>query len=276
MSDIKIICCDIDGTLVRDDKSLSETNKLWIKKAVEEKGVKFVLVSGRILNSLEYFNRVLGIKGLTSSLNGTYLTDENGKVLANHTMSRDIAEQIVQVYRRHSAGILFISGNEWYTEDHTGYVFTKKLPIYMKESIVVKMEDAVKTIDINKFLFMSEDKTVLEEVEKDLRKTIEDPNGVCFYQGPDFLEVMPGGINKGNAVDDLISYYKLDRNNVMALGDDINDLEMIQKAGLGIAMGNALDCVKKVAVYVTDTNENDGVAKAIEKFLFVDALPREK
>lgn len=268
MSDIRIICCDIDGTLVKNDKSLSETNRYWIHKAVEEKGIKFVLCSGRILKSLKYYYEILGISGLSSCLNGTFLVDEKGNVISNHTLPKEIGDKIVSIKEIHTAEMLCISGDKWYTESREGYLYSKKRPIYMQDSIIINPRDLLKQVKINKFLFMSMHRNELKQLEKDIMGVVDHPQDICFYPGQDFLEVMCGGINKGTAVDDLIAYYHLDRSQVMAIGDDINDIEMLQKAGLGIAMGNAYDSVKAVADDITDTNENDGVAKAIQKWVF--------
>lgn len=267
MSDIKIICCDIDGTLLRDDKSLSEENRLWISKAVKERGVKFVIVSGRMLSALKHYNNVLGISGLTSCLNGTFLVDENDKVLASHIIDFEKAQKIVDIKDRNNLDMLCISGNTWYTEKHEGYLYEKKIPIYMQESVIANPRELIQTTPINKFLFMSPNKAELDDLQQQFNEVFA-PGELSYYGGSNFFEVMIGGITKGTAVDDLISYYKVDRSQIMALGDDVNDIDMLQKAGIGVAMGNALDCAKEVADYVTDTNENDGVAKAIQKFVF--------
>lgn len=267
MADIKIICCDIDGTLLRDDKSLSEENRLWISKAVKEKDVKFVIVSGRILKSLKHFKETLGITGLSSCLNGTFLSDENDSVLANHTFAYEDALAVVQAHEETKVDLLGIYEDTWYTESKESYIHKCKVPMYLQEAVIVNLKELIKTTSINKFVFMSQNKADLGHVFDILSSQV--PQGHLYlYPGPNFLEVMPGGISKATAVDDLIDYYKVNRNQVMAIGDDINDIEMIQKAGLGVAMGNALDCVKEIADAITDTNQNDGVAKAIQRYIF--------
>lgn len=268
MNNIKIICCDIDGTLLRNDKSLSDENKYWIQRAVNEKGVKFVICSGRIFKSVNHFNEILGIDGVSSCLNGTFLIDRNKTVLANHPLPKHISRKLTDIKESHTAELLCVVGDKWYTESHEGYLYSIKRPIYMQDSIIENPRTLLEKEPINKFLFMSPDKEKLIQLEQDIRNIMDNPNDVCFYPGPNFLEVMTGNVNKGTSVDDLISYYKTDRSQIMALGDDYNDFEMIQKAGLGIAMGNAVDTIKAIADDITDTNENDGVAKAIQKWIF--------
>lgn len=268
MNSVKIICCDIDGTLVRDDKSLSEENKYWIKRAVDEKGVRFVIVSGRIPSALKKYNELLEINGLTSCINGTYLIDESGNAIVSHTFTKDVSDVIISVKEKYNAEMLCAAGNTWFTEKHDGYLYGKKLPIYAQESILGNPRDVIKEYGINKFLFMDKSREKLVAIEDEIKSRLTSCSDASFYPGSDFLEIMPGGVNKGTSVDDLINYYHIDRSSLMALGDDINDIEMIQKAGIGVAMGNALDCVKAVADDITDTNENDGVAKAVQKYVF--------
>lgn len=265
---IKVICCDIDGTLVRDDKSLSEENRFWIKKAVEEKGVKFVIASGRIPSSLRKYNRMLGIRGLTSSINGTYLIDADEKPLKSHVCSPEVSDAIISAREKLGASMLCACGNKWFTEDHETFVYKQKRELYAQESLIGNPREVAKTYGVNKFLFMSPEPEMIHKIRTEIECNLNNPYDVSFYPGTNFLEVMPGGINKGTSVNDLIGYYNLDKSEVMALGDDINDIEMLQNAGIGIAMGNALDCVKSVAYDITETNENDGVAKAIRKYVF--------
>lgn len=267
MEEIKVICCDIDGTLLKDDKTLSEENRLWISKSVREKGIKFVIVSGRILRSVRSIYDRIGVSGPASCLNGTFFVDEYDNVLASHKIDVSDALKVVEAHEECKVQMLGINENTWYTEERGNFIYKRKLPMYMQEPVIINQRKLVETTAINKFVFMSENKADLNRVYEVLNKNV--PAGhLSFYPGKDFLEVMTGGITKGTAVDDLIEYYKVDRNNIMALGDDVNDVEMIQKAGLGIAMGNALDFLKQSADDITDTNMNDGVAKAIRKYVF--------
>ena len=79
---------------------------------------------------------------------------------------------------------------------------------------------------------------------------------------------MPPRVNKGSAIDDISRYLNIDKSEITAIGDDYNDKEMLEKAGFSFAMGNAPDVIKNSARFITDTNENDGVAKAIERVFF--------
>ena len=105
---------------------------------------------------------------------------------------------------------------------------------------------------------------ILDEIRKELRKV----QGIKITSSwPNNIEVMNEGVDKGNAVKILAEKMNIDREDIIAFGDNYNDIEMIKFAGLGVAMGNAEELIKQEADYVTDTNQDSGVAKAIYKFL---------
>lgn len=265
--DIKLICCDVDGTLVRDDKSLSAENVHWIRRACSQFDIKFVIVTGRMRFSVRYLQEQLGTFDVISCLNGTVLYDEEQRIICNHTIPFETQEKILKAYERSHVDLLFVFQDDWYTYERSGYLYSKKLPIYQKESLLHDYRrDGM--LEANKYIAMSESKEALLEFEMGLRSLFTVEEELNFYAGKDFIELMPRKINKGTAIDDLIEHYGLSKYQIMAIGDDFNDIEMIAKAGIGVAMGNAFDEVKAVATYITDTNEEDGVAHAIEHLLF--------
>ena len=91
---------------------------------------------------------------------------------------------------------------------------------------------------------------------------------MSYYRNQDFLEIMAVGYNKGSAIDALAEHFGIPFSSIMALGDDYNDIPMLEKAGYSVAMENSVPEAKAAAKYITDTNNNDGVAKAIKRFVF--------
>ena len=267
MNDIKLICCDIDGTLVRDDKSLSSENIRWVQRVVREKGVRFTIVSGRMYSAVIHFYDTLGIRGPASCINGALLYDPDGNVISDHRIPMDIALLIYRISRDFPVDMLLITGNRWYTESHEGYLYSQKLPIYRQESIIDRLGEHLRKEEVNKILFMSPDPVLIDSLRAGIRKEVSERDA-SFYYGSNFLELMPGGISKGSAIDDLSEYYGIPESDIMAIGDDFNDVEMLSRAGFSVAMGNADDSVKKAARYVTSCNGEDGVAKAIERFFY--------
>ena len=121
--------------------------------------------------------------------------------------------------------------------------------------------------DTNKMIFMSPDKEVLASILAEIERKI-DKSRYTAYRNADFLEVMPSGYDKSSAIDALARLFDVDLSQIMALGDDYNDIPMLKRAGCSVAMANAVPEAKAAAKHVTDTNNNDGVAKAIRKYVF--------
>lgn len=264
MVKIKLICCDIDGTLLRSDKSLSEENVYWIRKVSAEKKIPFVIVSGRIFPSVRNFYSILNIEGPSSCINGALLFDENGNIIADHRISANIALEIYQISKNMGVEMLGVFGKTWATNSHEGYLYSKKRPIYLSDSLIVDFDDFLLKQEMNKLLFMSSEKSTLLELESNIKESFG--SDVTYYPGPDFLEIMPKNINKGTAVIDLSKHYNIPVSDIMVLGDDINDIEMLKVAGVSVVMGNASEDIKKLGSYITSDNNSDGVAKALMHF----------
>lgn len=264
---IKILCCDIDGTLLRNDKSLSDANIKAIQKAVNEKEVKFVLVSGRMLNAVKPFYDMLGIKGPVSCFNGCSLYDPDYKLIDEHRVPRKIARKVIKVAKDKGMELILFNDQQWIIESKYGYCYQSKIRFYKYECQLMKLEEAAKAFEPNKILAMSPFPARIIEFRKALGEAGLTSADLTFYPSSDFLEMMPAGIDKGTAVKSLMSYYGVDASEVMAIGDDFNDIPMFKQAGLSVAMGNAIAQVKSFAKQETDTNENDGLAKAIDRYI---------
>lgn len=260
----KLICSDVDGTLLRDDKSFSERNKETIKRVMNDRGIKFMIVTGRMYSAIAEFYNELGVDGIASCLNGALLY-ENGKIIISHKIDRDVALGVYKLSKQFGLDMISINDDLWYSEKHSGFLYDTKRPIYRKDSILSDFNSLLKSVDMNKLLFMTEDKEKLEALRTSLMERYKD---VTYYYSDDFLEIMPPHVNKGSDIDDISRYLNIDKSEIMAIGDDYNDKEMLEKAGFSFAMGNAPDIIKNSARFITDTNENDGVAKAIERVFF--------
>lgn len=264
MSIPSLICSDVDGTLIRDDQSLSDMNKRYIRRALDEHKAKFMIVTGRMYSALYPYYRVLGVDGIASCLNGSLLY-ENGKIIVNHKIDKDAALNAYLISQKHGLDMLSVSEDSWFTASHSSYLYRAKLPIYNQDSTIVDFRSFLKESEMNKLLFMSDDVEEIAALREDLMSNIEN---ATYYYNRNFVEIMPYGVNKGTSIDDISKYLDIDKDHIMAIGDDYNDIEMLKKVYYSFAMGNAPDEVKKTARFVTDTNEDDGVAKAIKRVFF--------
>ncbi len=265
---VKAICCDIDGTLLRDDKSLSEENIYWIKKAVKEKEISFTLVSGRMYNGVKPFYEPLGVTGPVSCYNGGTLYDSDGNVITEHRMSHEIALKLLDIYHKTGVGLILFNDKNWYLEKLDDFMYPNKKKMYLSECVVGNFDELLEQFDTNKVLFMSPRQEDLNRVDKLVKEAGLYGTYLTGYRIKPCLELIPCNVNKGLAIDALADYFKIPHANIMALGDDANDIEMLTKAGISVAMQNAVPQAKETARYITDTNNNDGVAKAIKRFVF--------
>ncbi len=271
-SKVKAICCDIDGTLVRDDKSLSEENIRWIRRAYQA-GVHFTLVSGRPVTGVRPFYDRMGITGPVSCFNGGTMVDEAGNIIDDHRMDFRTASALIDVRDRHAeVDMILFDGMDWYLEKRPSYCYEIKRRMYNCECKVGPFRDQIRRFDTNKVVFLSPRAEVLEQVMDDVRRSL-DTASLTLYRSGDFLEVMSAGYDKGSAIDALSRHYGLENSEIMALGDDYNDIPMLAKAGFSVAVENAVDEARKAARYITDTNNNDGVAKAIRTLVFGEDVP---
>lgn len=269
----KLMCIDIDGTLLTDDKKLSQRNIDAIKAATN-KGVHIAISTGRIFPSANHYANLIGVKAPVIASNGAYIKDSDGnKVIYEKAMDVDKTIKIIEILREYKLRPHFNTSDKILTEslEFSGKVYSKMNEVLSKGNkidieLVDSWESALKTYE-NKVL-----KGII--VDKDTNKIREAREIISKEEGIEVVssyinnfEVMNKGISKGNAVKILADMLKIENENVVCIGDSENDLSMIKFAGLGVAMGNASDYIKSHADYITDINNEDGVAKVIEKFI---------
>ncbi|MGH4052141.1 MAG: Cof-type HAD-IIB family hydrolase [Clostridium sp.] len=269
----KLICIDMDGTLLNDKKNISERNIKAIRLA-NDKGVRIAVCTGRIFASAESFSDLLGVKSPVIAANGAYIKEKDrDEVVYKASIGITKCRKLISVFRKYNIYPHFYTNEMIFTENvefssHFYEEINKTLPKdkQIKVVLVKNWDDIFKKYDAEIFKAIGIDSD-LEKIMK-AKITIRDMNefevvGSHF----DNFEVTDKGVSKGNAVKVLGDYYGIDREQIICIGDSENDLSMIKYAGLGIAMGNADENVKEASKYVTDNNNCDGVAKAIEKFV---------
>ncbi|MGL4849104.1 MAG: Cof-type HAD-IIB family hydrolase [Clostridium sp.] len=273
---IKLICTDMDGTLLNTDHSVSEENKQALKYALD-KGVHIAISTGRLFTSANFYGRLIGIKTPIISSNGSYIKDvENNKVLFKSPLSLEEGREIYKILKKYDLSRFFntwntaISDSEFisnhgYKISNEGCTEEEKTKFVVSENV----EEALESYngEVLKAICIDYSKEKLEEVKK-ARKEIEDLNKyevVC--SSPYNFEVMKKGTSKGFAVKKLAEMFDIKKEEILCIGDSENDLSMLQYAGVGVAMGNALDFVKEKADFVTLDNDHAGVANAIYEMI---------
>ena len=266
----KIIFCDLDDTLLNSDKSISLKNKEWIKKA-RAKGVKFVVCTGRVLSAVANILEELELKDQEGefliSLNGGAIYENNGKLLYADFLPKTVAETVFQ------KGVDLDICLRIYTKDNFyGYNLDKDTKLKetyqnvqtaLKEFFTPRL-DFLNGEDLVKIVFIDDDRAKLKKIENELK----DLEVELTYSSQRSLEINHKGVNKGSGLLWLSDYLGFSKEEVIAIGDNFNDVSMLKTAGLGVCVKNGDKEVKKIAKYISEkTNDEAAVAEVIEKFI---------
>lgn len=266
----KLIGLDMDGTLLSNDKTICEENLKAIKEA-KEKGIKVILSTGRPKKGIEDY-----LKELDLLSDGDYCVTYNGSLVVNAGTDEVIYSKLLTHDDVH---YLYDLSK---TLDTNIHALTYDSCISPKLTKYTQVE-----VDINKINFEEVDfnnleestpivKVMLVDEPEKLSEVIDNlPDEVyekytVLRSAPFFLEFLDKEVNKGAGVKTIAEKLGIKREEVICVGDAGNDIHMIQYAGLGVAMGNAFSQTKKVADYITTTNEEAGVAHVINKFMLND------
>lgn len=264
---IKLICCDLDGTLLNAKKEITKENKEAIKR-FRSLGGHFVLATGRPLNGVKRIIDELDLNDVTDTTltynGGVIMENVSKRVLAKTCIKGSLVKELY--YESKRLGTYF----HFFSEDNT--LYTTEPNEYTKVEETINQIHAI-TIDINEVLddalFIKAMMVASKEVLDSIRDKI-DPK-FSFLEitrsSKIFLEFHSKEISKGKGLLFLKDYYGLKDNETMAIGDEENDLSMIKASFMGVAMANARDSVKEAAKFITLDNESSGVAYAIEKLI---------
>lgn len=266
---IKLIAIDIDGTLLTPERTISPNVQQTIQTA-KEKGVKIVLCTGRPLAGVRAYLKALNLeeKGdYVLTYNGALAQEsDSGKVLAHHTMSMDDFYEIEEMSRKVGVHLHTTTIDAMYTANRDISAYT------VREAFIVELplkfrtvEEMDKDLTISKMM-MIDDPAILDAAVEKIPQWFKDKYTVLRSE-PFFLEILNKSASKGQALKSLAEILHLKPGEIMAIGDNENDLDMIEYAGVGVAMGNAIPKVKEAANIITDTNVNDGVATVIQEYL---------
>lgn len=263
----RLLVLDLDGTLTNSQKEISPRNLDSLIR-LQQQGVRLVLASGRPTYGIAPLANQLQMKeygGCILSYNGGEIIDwSTGEMLYKNLLPDDVLPTLYEAAQTHHQAIL--------TYDHE-YILTEypEDEYVLKEALLNKMK--IRAVDhfleaaplpLPKCLIVGEPNQLMQtEAELSLRLQCQ----ISVYRSePYFLELVPLGIDKARSLAVLLEKLGMTREEMVAIGDGYNDLSMIEFAGLGIAMANAQDPVKQAADYITLSNDEDGVAAAIEKW----------
>lgn len=249
MPNYKLLALDLDGTVLTDDKKITQETRKWIRKAVDE-GVTVIFSTGRGIQTTEAIWDDLALDAPMVLVNGAEIWKGPGQLWERHFIKRDDIRWLHEQAMR--AGAKFWG--------------------YSVESLTHK-KDWTEEMFERDWLKFGMHHPDLEEIER-LRELLKTRESIEITRSaPINIEISLKGISKETGVRRVCELLGITMDQVMAVGDNLNDQRLIRAAGLGVAMGNGDDELKQIADVVTETNEEDGVAKAIERYLLGSYSP---
>jgi len=240
--EFRLIALDMDGTLLNNQQEISKENREAIAKA-QEQGVHVVLSTGRSLLTCREYAQSLELSSYLITVNGSEIWDESGQLVERKLIDASSIEKMWNLTQEHKLNFWAVT---------TDKVWRDEFP-----------ED-IASQEWLKFGYDIPDDALREEVLKQIA-------GISDFEISNSsltnLEINALGINKAKGIMTVCERLGISMDEVIAMGDSLNDMAMIEAAGCGIAMGNAQEAVKEAADWVTDTNVNNGVAKAISHWV---------
>lgn len=262
----KLVTIDMDDTFLNDEMNISEENRAAVKKA-EQAGVRVVIASGRSYASSKQYIKELALPNLTISLNGAYIHDPaDDRIVDAFPIEKDITQRILKDIEPFHVYTNFSCGEKVFWHGSAEYDRLYSSMNRIKLDYVESLQELSESMQAGKLL-ISDEREKLEMIKELLRKKYGDVLNIAFSK-PFFLEATDKKASKGAAMLRVAEIYGIKPKEIIAIGDGENDISMIKNAGLGIAVANAKEQIKKEADFITLSNEENGVAYAINKFIF--------
>ncbi|CAG7647216.1 Cof-type HAD-IIB family hydrolase [Paenibacillus allorhizosphaerae] len=247
MGNYKLIALDLDGTLLTEEKTISEENRAALLEA-QDAGISVIFSTGRGVQNVQQYIEELQLTSPIVTVNGGEVWKQPGELHVRHTLDAALVRRMHTLAKQYDTWFWGYSVNELYNKE-------RWLP-----------DEETDARQWLKFGYYTENAESLGAIREELNSwgLLELTNS-----HPCNIEVNPRGVTKASGVRAVCTMLGIEMSQVVAMGDSLNDESMIREAGLGIAMGNAQEAVKRFADTVTLTNEEHGVAHAIRKYALV-------
>lgn len=260
----KLIAIDIDGTLLTSDKKLTE-HSLCVMKEAEAAGLYCVLATGRVAANVKEIYGPLGLKSPCICSGGAQVVDGNFQMIHTCYIPNEIVKEVLNFAKEKDVHVQIFQDEHFYFEK-----YSKWADIYHETSGLTPVETPnlhelpIEELNTPKVLILAEPDRLLEVQAEAIERF---PMLNIGRSRPTFLELNNPEGNKGNALKALEKILGLKQEELIAIGDNQIDDSMIRYAGLGVAIGNALDEIKAISDYIAPDNDHEGVAHVIEKFM---------
>lgn len=269
----KLIACDLDETLLQKDSTVSLKDAESIRAAVD-KGVKFVLATGRGFNTVQGTLKEIGLYDSSDeyviSFNGAVLSENKGnRIFKFDGLDFETAKKLFEAGLKYDVCIHVYDMSTTFVwnmnQDEYDYVHRKAILSDLKEPSI----DFLKDTPITKVLYQNTDLDYLHRIADEISELTEGLD--VSYSANRYLEFNSSGINKGRGLKDLADFLNIDLSETIAIGDNYNDLPMIKMAGLGVGVANTIESMKPECDFITESDNNhNAISEVIEKFILND------
>ena len=264
MTRIALVVSDVDGTLLTRDKVLTDGAKAAVRR-LHDAGIGFTIVSSRPTIGMGFLIEPLEITLPVGAFNGSSIVDAKLNPIEQHLIPPTVAQRSLDVLDAFGVDIWLFSNERWDTRNpHGEYVPHEKLAIKADPTIVTDFTPHL--TEACKIVGASSDFARLKACEAAMKEAVGRDATAVRSQNY-YLDVTPPGHDKGTFVADMSKRLGIPTDAIATIGDMENDLPMFARSGVSFAMGNAADAIKKQATHVTDSNERDGFAAAMETVL---------
>jgi Cof subfamily protein (haloacid dehalogenase superfamily) len=266
---ISAVVSDVDGTLVTDEKLLTDRTKEAVS-ALRSRGIVFTIISSRPPRGLRMVVDTLQIAVPFGGFNGGVIVAPDRSVITQHLLPPEVARRAVQMLTAISAQSWIFSGQDWVVRDPgESYIGLEERTVGFPPTVA---SDFTPFLDrTGKIVGVSTDFDRLAQCERDIRAALSDAAFVARSQ-PQYLDITHPLANKGVALRALSELLSIPATEIAVIGDGGNDVAMFEQAGVSIAMGNAAPAVQRAADFVTGSNREDGFAAAIGRFILGSEL----
>lgn len=264
MRKISLLISDVDGTLVTDDKRLTDASLSAVRR-LKYAGIRFAITSSRPPRGMAMFVKPLQIETPIAGFNGGAFTRPDLSIIEQHVLDAGTARQSLDLLRRGGLDVWLFSGNDWLVMDPDGpHVAHETLTVDFAPAVVHSFNDRLGAA--NKIVGVTDDHALIARCEAEAKEMFSSGASISRSQ-PYYLDFTSIRANKGIVVDYLSSHINIPRDEIATIGDSQNDVFMFKRSGFSIAMGNASAEVRAQANVTTDTNREDGFARAVERFI---------
>ena len=273
-SKVSLVVADVDGTLVTAEKVLTARAGVAVK-ALQAVELHFAITSGRPPRGMAMLIEPLALRTPIAGFNGGIFVKPDMTIMEEHVLAADVATRALDVILSNGMDVWFYSGNDWLIRDpNAPHVAREQRTVRFAPTVVDDFDEVLGSAV--KIVGVSDDHDLVARCEKDAQDVLGSMASAARSQ-PYYLDVTHPAANKGTVVTALSKFLSVPISEIATIGDMPNDVLMFRNSGLSIAMGNASPDVQAQANLVTDSYDNEGFAKAVERFILPRAalnLPR--